>query len=193
MRVLTVAFMIAVSACYDPAVTDCQFACGPNQTCPDGASCNAGMCRTRSTGMCALAADAPEVCPGAPASPSDCSTRFTFGGTACGVVCDRTRKSWPDAVAACMPGWRLAVLETAARRNAVPTSADPYWVGARRLTPTTPWFWTTGQAVEDSAWDGGAAPAAGVNEDCALFDRQKGLLVNDVPCGDTERFICTYP
>lgn len=196
MRLLILLAMsasIAMSACYDPSVADCQFTCGANQDCPDGASCSAGFCRTRSTGTCASAVDAPDPCPGAPVSPPGCDVRFTFGGSTCGAICDKPQRSWPDAVTACMPGWRLAVLDTVARRNAVPLSGDSYWVGARRLTPTTPWFWTTGQAVENSAWDGGAPPGDGVNEDCALLDRQKGLLINDVPCTDPERYICAYP
>ena len=116
-----------------------------------------------------------------------------LGGSACGVVCDKLRKPWPDAVVACMPGWRLAVLDTAARRTAVPPSGDTYWVGARRLTPISAWFWANGQAVEDSAWTGGVTPGDGVDGDCALLDRQAGVLVNDVPCADPERYICTYP
>ncbi len=193
MRLLTLLVMVAVSACYDPSVADCQFTCGPNQDCPDGASCSAGVCRTRSTGTCTGVVDAADPCPGAPASPSGCDVRFTFGGGACGAVCDKPHRPWADADSACMPGWRIAVLETAARRNAVPSSGDSYWVGARRLTPITPWFWTNGQAVENSAWTGGVAPADGVDEDCALLDGRTRLLINDVPCADPERYLCAYP
>lgn len=193
MRLLTLLAMLAVTGCYDPSVADCQFTCGASQDCPDGASCSAGFCRTRSTGTCAAAVDAADSCPGAPASPTGCDMRFTLGGSACGVLCDKPQRAWQDAFLACMPGWQLAVLDTLGRRNAVPISGDSYWVGARRATPISPWLWTTGLPVEDSAWDGSVTPGDGVGEDCAVLDRQLGRLVNDRPCTDPERYICAYP
>ncbi|HEX4453605.1 MAG TPA: VCBS repeat-containing protein [Kofleriaceae bacterium] len=42
MRVLIV--LSALTACYQPSVTNCQYTCGPSDSCPDGQTCTNGFC-----------------------------------------------------------------------------------------------------------------------------------------------------
>ena len=193
-------FGSALAACYSPSVADCQFACGPGNTCPDGATCTDGICRT-STGSCggstvdAPRLDAPvDLCVTAPAVPAGCTTKFAIDG-GCGVVCRGAPVAWLAAQAACnSASWKLAILDTLSKLAAVPSQNEQYWVGARRTTAATPFQWNvTNMTVLPALWQGGASPQDGQGEQCANLDRQVGRLVNDVPCTDPLRFLCTYP
>ncbi len=43
MRVLIIIVSV-LTACYQPSVTNCQYTCGPSDSCPDGLSCTNGFC-----------------------------------------------------------------------------------------------------------------------------------------------------
>lgn len=136
--------------------------------------------------------DASSVCPGAPAPPAGCTTKFSLGNGGCGVLCTATQRRWADAANACKPNWRLGVLDSPAKLAAVPQVTDLYWVGAGRLTSVSAWLWTTGTAVDPNAWKAGE-PAAGNGDNCVIFDGQSAKLDNSSACADTERYVCTTP
>src|SRR5206468_1847312 len=97
--------VVALGGCYNPAVGDCQFKCGPDMPdCPDGATCMNGLCRTSSSASCeGPMVDAPVVaaCTNPPPVPPGCTMTFGLGGTACGVLCDTTPTTNVNAFFAC--------------------------------------------------------------------------------------------
>lgn len=176
---------LALAGCYSPGVEDCQFACGAGDACPDGTSCMGGFCRSSTTGTCSSAADAPLACP---ALPANCTMAFTFPG-GCGAVCNSGR-DWVTAGLACSAPWKLAVLDTPAKLAAAPTTEN-YWVGAHRLSSSTPWVWVDGTAMRPDVWANGQIPPDGDGENCATLDKSRTALTNTTQCGDQQRFLCT--
>ena len=183
MRVLILICVFAGAGCYSPGVEDCQFKCGANDACPDGTTCMGTFCRSTTTGSCTGGnLDAPAC----PVVPAGCSTPFQLDG-GCGVACNRD-VSFSEARSACVPGWQLAVLDSAAKLDAVPSAGTQYWVGASRSTPVTAWLWINTAPIDNAAWSAGT-PAAGNGEDCANLDANR--LKNDVQCSDTKFYVCT--
>jgi len=188
MRVLIAVTLVA--GCYDPTIEDCQFRCatGPNTAdrCPAGTTCRGGVCRTMTTGACAV--DPKEACASTPPAPPSCDQKFALLD-GCGVVCTRTRKH-ASVEEACGAGWRAAVLDEEVELSAVPTTSGRFWVGAGRGGDST-FEWTTGRGVDARAWDTGFPMTNG--EACAYFEGAKRRLRNDRNCNNELAYLCTTP
>jgi hypothetical protein len=191
MRVLIAVAALAAfaaGACYSPEVGDCQFQCGPAGTsCPAGTTCMSGFCRT-ATGGCPAVLDACQKDP----PPAGCGPRIMLdGGAGCLVQCPNERP-WEEARLECINvGWQLGILDSADRLADVPSSADTYWVGARRTSAVSPWQWLNGDEVANEAWTGGTPPVTG--ESCAAVGGSNRMLSNTPVCTDNQKFICTFP
>ena len=196
MRVLILA--IALSGCYNPSIDDCQFTCASSTDCPDGSECRNSVCRT-STGTCMGATnDANGICPvGTPAMPAGCSSPFktSFGcGIHCGTSGGGSERQWSSALSYCAQfGWQFGILDSTADMDAVGgSSSNVEWVAARRMpTITGNWNWINGVEIGQVLFKNSAYPVAA--QDCAFLTGLPRRLENNVSCGDTERFICTFP
>jgi hypothetical protein len=134
MRVLSL-LAVALAGCYDPVFDDCQFTC-PDNRCPDGLACMAGVCRTPgASGTCAC-----------PDPPSGCSLVVNTAG-ACLASCS-SAMTWDAAKSACAatPPWHLAVLDTPSTLSAGENAlrAATTWIGLNRGTTGVDWRWITG-------------------------------------------------
>jgi hypothetical protein len=155
--------------------------------CPDGTSCEMGMCRS-ATGPCPKATD---PCPSAPPPPAGCGQPFALldpGG--CGVVCPSTQLQHDDVQAACGPDWRAGILDSLSELNMVPVTQARFWVGAERTGSNT-FSWFTGTPVDPSAWDTGFPSGGG--DSCVYLNGARKRLRNDEGCDSDNPFICTYP
>lgn len=194
---LVVAIATVTSNCYSPGFDDCQFKCGTGDACPVGMRCVNGFCReTSASGVCSSGPiidssggdGSGDPCPGAPQPPSGCGAKFGLLGGGCGVVCE-TNKSQQDAKSACSnAGWRLAILDSAAKLDQVPTTTGSYWVGASRMTTT--WQWDTGATVAGECW-APSNPATNTITCASMIGSSRRLTNTTVQCTSTQPFICT--
>ena len=122
-----------------------------------------------------------------PAAPPSCGSAFSFAGT-CGTFCTLT-KSWSDSRDHCSAPWGLALLDTTAKLEAVPTLNEDHWVGAMQGGDNI-WRWRGTTVVRDDAWSGGTPPIGG--DSCARVQSGQHLL-DSRACGDTLSFVCTVP
>lgn len=183
MRVLIA--IACVVGCYDPEIDDCQFRCGQGMTCPEGATCRSGFCRTTSSNTCAS-----DPCTNAPDPPLGCSNKFALldpGG--CGVVCTMPLRAHDEVQAACGPDWRAGILDSLTELEAVPVTNGRYWVGAERVSGSG-FQWFTGAPVDPSAWD---TQFPSNDNDCIYLDGGKHRLRDDRNCEESLASICTYP
>jgi hypothetical protein len=183
MRVLNL-LAVALAGCYDPAIQDCQFTC-PDNHCPSGLACQAGVCRTPG---------ASGACP-CPDPPSGC-TLTSNSSNLCLAACSAAT-DWNAANTACdaAPPWHLAVLDTSstlsAGENALRTSTT--WIGLTRSGLSVfDWHWTRGGgtvAATSSEWaSDGAHSGSTLNNLCAALDR--GKLYSD-ECDVAHANACT--
>lgn len=184
MRVLIA--IVVLGGCYDPAIDECQFRCGPGNACPGGTACTNGFCRSSGVSCSGSNPDGNIACPQA---PQNCDSEFAIEGSTCASLCTMQPDDHENADSACNGGWRLAILDSIAKLDAIPTSSRRYWVGATR--PAALWMWKTGTAVSPESWASGMPPVGG--DSCASLDAQVHRLKNDIACGDALGFICTYP
>ncbi len=176
MRVLILLASVVATACYAPALDDCQFACGPGDACPDGLTCAAGYCRSAATATCATSggadarADAALVStidsgPACPASP--CDGVPVAIGDHCAVVC--ALQSFTAATTICTGGWRLAIADTAGKRAALATAftGTRAWVGLMKTNGgVSGWQWLTTPRA-DQPTDAAAHPPWATGEPAA--------------------------
>ena len=169
MRILIVVAAVGAvlgPACASPALDDCQFTCSAEETCPDGTSCVAGACRSAgATGACLPSGPdgggdggEPDGQPhpvdsgiSCPASP--CDGVPVAVGDHCGVEC--AAQSFSSASATCArAGWRLAVVDTDAKRAAFKAAFDQVvgWVGLIKTNDgVSGWQWLTTPATDQPA------------------------------------------
>ncbi len=94
MVVRVLILLAAVTACYQPTVTSCQYACGVGSSCPDGQSCVSGFCVapgdtcTGSSGVLERARDADRafaptgIYTGSITAPGSLTPTFKWSGVA---------------------------------------------------------------------------------------------------------------
>lgn len=178
MRVLSL-LAVALAACYDPPIQDCQFTC-PDGQCPGDLACVAGVCRLPG---------ASGSCP-CPDPPSGC-TLVTNSASICLAACN-TAQTWDGARTACSaPGsWQLAVLDTASTLSAGESAlrSSTTWIGLHRGSMLDPWTWISGVgSPTGSDWTLSTTHGEATNT-CAAID--SGKLYSDA-CGTPHPYACT--
>jgi hypothetical protein len=181
VRILSL-LAVAVTACYDPAVNDCQFTCPDNQ-CPGDLMCVGGRCRVPGSA---------ESCP-CPTPPAGCSL-VTSDTVACLAACSNAR-DWTAAQAACTATapWRLAVLDNSSTRTAAETALKSpiSWIGLTHTALTADWMWAGGTgsiAATSPEWTSTLMHTGTTTNLCAALDN--GKLYSD-DCQTSHAYACT--
>ena len=192
-RCIALLTVLQVSGCYTPSLQDCQFACGGGGACPEGTTCVDGFCRTTTSPSCVAPIDgALDAAVNCPSPPSNCNTPFVIPGNGCATTC-MLQVTWDGADTACNGMWRLAILDSTQKLDAIIGTAGIHWVSARRTSGSV-WRWDggTGVIVADNLWSGPAP--AGSGDSCAHFNTSDKRLANSgADCDDTESYLCTFP
>jgi hypothetical protein len=219
-RVLSVLVVMAATgaalavACYSPALSECQFRCGPNDLCPAGTACRGGYC-VGSGGSCLGGGDGgagdasgssgsdggldaqaacPDLLPGASCDPVQLVDGHCFS------ACSNS-SSWQAAGSACGTGWRLAFLDSSGKlgvTGGAAGSAVPYWVGASRdggtggsgsSTSNSPFVWTGTMTVVAAELRSNSFDESISDLNCVAIDVNEKLLIND-NCSSGYPFVC---
>ena len=181
MRVLSL-LAVALTGCYDPVLSDCQFLC-PNNECPGDLMCMAGVCRLPGASGNCRCADPPSGCSLTPNSAGICLAACT------------TARSWDDAQAACAASgsWQLAVLGTGDTLSAGETAlhSSTTWIGLHRGSKLESWAWINGGGPVSSTspdWAGLPHGGTALTFTCAAID--SGKLYSD-ECSMLHPYACT--
>lgn len=187
------------NGCFDPTLKDCQFKCGPEDTCPGDTRCMGGFCRDTTTGTCSVGSNMVDAkvadanpCPASPCGAT--AVPVTTGG--CAALCTQPR-TFTNALAMCgtdtgASGWHIAILDSSAKRTefgqVLPAAIG--WVGLQQSVGV--WHWlNTSNEVQPSSGSGWASGEPNPSNPNGTFDSMNAVLRTG-STSDTKPFFCEY-